>query len=67
MQAFCCHSSSESIDCRSKQAARKKYVNNIKCTLNFYYYSQFYMATLQTAIHSANAILNAYLSFRCIY
>ena len=31
------------------------------------HYSQFYMATFQTATHGANLTLNAYLSFWCIY
>ena len=66
MHPFCCYSSSENIDCHSIQAARKKYANNIKCTLDFYYNSQFYMATFQTATHGAHATLNAYLSFQCI-
>ena len=61
------YSSSENIECNSIQAARKKYANNIKFTLDFYYYSQFYMATFQTATHGVHATLNAYLSFRCIY
>ena len=61
MHPFCCYSSSENIDCHSIQAARKKYANNNKCTLDFYYYSQFYMATFQTATHGEHATLNAYL------
>ena len=34
---FCCYSSSENINCHSIQAKRKKYVNNIKRALDFYY------------------------------
>ena len=41
MQPFCCYSSRENINCHSIQAARKKYVNNIKRALDFYYYSPF--------------------------
>ena len=41
MHPFCCYSSSENINYHSIQAARKKYVNNIKRALDFYYYSQF--------------------------
>ena len=41
--------------------------NNIKRSLDFYYYSQFYMATFQTATHGKHATLNGYLSFWCIY
>ena len=41
MHPFCWYSSSENINCNSVQAARKKYVNNIKCALDFYYYSPF--------------------------
>ena len=41
MHPFCCYSSSENIHCNSIQAARKKYVNNIKHALDFYYYSPF--------------------------
>ena len=67
MQPSCCYSSSENIDCHSIQATRKKYANNIKRTLDFYYYSQFYMATFQTATHGAHAILNEYLYFWSIY
>ena len=37
MHPFCCYSSSENINCHSIQ--------------DFYYYSQFYMATFQTATH----------------
>ena len=37
MHPFCCYSSSENINCHSIQAARKKYANNIKCTLDFYF------------------------------
>ena len=62
MHPFCCYSS-ENIDCHSIQAARKKYANNIKPTLDFYYYSQIYTATFQTATHSVHAndaILDAY-------
>ena len=58
---FCC-SSSENINCHSIQAARKKYANNIKHALDFCY-SQFYMATFQTATHGEHVTLNAYLSF----
>ena len=49
MHSFCCYSSIENADCQSIHAARKNYANNIKRTLDFYYYSQFYMATFQTA------------------
>ena len=55
-----CYSSSESINCHSIQAARKKYANNIKRALDFYYYLQFYMATFQTATHGAH-LINIYL------
>ena len=41
MHPFCCYSSSEHINCHSIQAARKKYPNNIKRALDFYYYSPF--------------------------
>ena len=41
MHSFCCYFSSENINCHSIQAARKKYANNIKRALDFYYYSQF--------------------------
>ena len=64
---FSCYSSSENINCHSTQAARKKYANNIKHTLDFYYSSEFYMARFKTAIHGTHAILNLYLSFQCIY
>ena len=60
MHPFHCYFSSENINCHSIQAASKKYANNIKCPLDFYYYSQFYMATFQTATHGAHAALNAY-------
>ena len=63
MHTFCCYSSSENIDCHSIQTARKKYANNIKCNLDFYYYSQFYMATFQTATRGAHATLKAYFLF----
>ena len=70
MHPFCCYSSSEIINCHSIQDTRKKYANNIKRALDFYYYSQFYMATFQTGTHGgddgAHATFNAYLSFRCI-
>ena len=52
MHPFCCYSSSENINCHSIQAAIKKDANNIKHAVDFYYYSQFYMATFQTATHS---------------
>ena len=65
MQPFCCYSSSENIDCHNIiniQAARKKYANNIKCTLDFYCYSQFYMAPFQTATHGVpQHLLHIYL------
>ena len=67
MHPFCRYFSSENINCHNIQAARKKYANNIKRALNFYYYSQFYMATFQTGTHGAHATFNAYLSFRRIY
>ena len=60
MHPFHCYSSRENINCHSIQAARKKYANDIKRALDFYYYSQFYMATFQTATHGAHAALNAY-------
>ena len=41
MHLICCYSSSENINCHSIQAARKKYANNIKRALDFYYYSPF--------------------------
>ena len=41
MHSFRCYSSSENINCHSIQAARKKYLNNIKRALDFYYYSAF--------------------------
>ena len=41
MHSFCCYFSSENINWHSIQAARKKYANNIKRALDFYYYSQF--------------------------
>ena len=41
MHPICCYSSSENIYCHSIQAARKKYENNIKRALDFYYYSLF--------------------------
>ena len=63
MHPFCCYPSSENINCHSIQAARKKFANNIKRALEFYYYSQFYMAKFQTATHGVHATLNAYLSF----
>ena len=57
MHPFCGYSSSENIDCHSIQAARKNYANNIKCYLDSYCSSQFYMATFQTATYGAHAIL----------
>ena len=42
---FCCYSSIDNIDCCSIQATRKKCANNIERTLDFYYSSQFHMAT----------------------
>ena len=44
----------------------KKYANNIKHALDFYYYSQFYMAIFETATHGAHTTFNAYLFFLCI-
>ena len=41
MHSVCCYSSSENINCQSIQAARKKYANDIKRALDFYYYSPF--------------------------
>ena len=35
MHPICCYSSSENINCRSIQAARKKYANNIKRAPDF--------------------------------
>ena len=55
----------------SIQAARKKCANNIKCALDFYYYSQFYIATFQTATHGVHAthhiifIFLVYLLIEC--
>ena len=43
-----CYLSSENINCRSIQAARKKYVNNIKRALDFYYYSPFLYGIMAT-------------------
>ena len=63
MHHFCFYSSSKNINCDSIQAARKKYANNIKRALNFYYYSQFYMATVQTGTHGAHEhLMHIYLS-----
>ena len=67
MHPFSCYSSSENINCHSIQAARKKFANNIKHALDFYYYSQFYMATFQTATHGVHATFNEFLAFSCIY
>ena len=67
MHPFCYYYSSENINCHSIQAARKKYANNIKHAVDFYYYSKFDMATFQAATHGAHATFNAYLYFRCIY
>ena len=68
MHPFCCYSSSEYINCHSIQAARKKYVNNIKHTLDFYYYSPFlYGNTLSFSTYGTDGRLYGYLSLRCIY
>ena len=63
-----CYSSSEYINCHSIQAARKKYVNNIKRTLDFYYYLPFlYGNTLSFSTYGTDGRLDRYLSLRCIY
>ena len=68
MPPFCCYSSSENINCRSIQAARKKYVNNIKRTMDFYYYSPFlYGKTLSFSTYDTDGRPDGYLSLRCIY
>ena len=54
MHPICCYYSSKNINCHSIQAARKKSPNNIERSLDFYYYSQFYMATFQTAAHGVH-------------
>ena len=48
MHRICCYSSSDNINCHSIQAARKKYANNIKHALDFYYYHHFCMATFKS-------------------
>ena len=68
MHPFCCYSSSEKINCHSIQAARKKYVNNIKPALDSYYYSPFlYGNTLSFSTYGTDRRLDGYLSLRCIY
>ena len=66
MHPFCCYSSSENI-IAIVYRPQEKNANNIKCALDFYYNSQFYMVTFQTGTHGAHATFNANLSFRCIY
>ena len=68
MRPFYCYSSSENINCLSIQAARKKYVNNIKRDLDFYYYLPFlYGNTLSFSTYGTDGRLDGYLSLRCIY
>ena len=65
---FCCYSSSENINCHSIHAARKKYVNNIKRALDFYYYSPFlYGNTLSFSTYGTDGRLDGYLPLWCIY
>ena len=63
MHPFCCYSSSDNVDCHSTQATRKKYANNIECTLDFYYSSEFYMATSLVLTHGMHAmtLMHVYL------
>ena len=51
MHPICCYSSSENINCHSIQAARKKYANNIKRALGFYYYSPFLYGNIQVSTY----------------
>ena len=51
MHPICCYPSSENINCHSIQAARKKYANNIKRALDFYYYLPFLYDNIYVSIY----------------
>ena len=67
MKPICYYSSSENINCHSIQAARKKYANDIKCALDFYYDLPFTILkwqhlSLNIWADPTDGRLNAYLS-----
>ena len=62
MHHFFYHSSSDNVNCHSIQATIKYYSNNIERSRDFYYSSQFYMATfLMACLHDAMTLMYIYL------